>query len=103
MNAKESFPLSILSFIRHNRLASAGLALIGVALLLPIWIVHFPPLLDFPNHLASSFVLARLHNPSFEFGQWYSANWGLRPYIATDFLMGALGRVMPQLIAGKSC
>jgi hypothetical protein len=101
MSAKGSSPFSILSFIRHNRLASAGLALIGVALLLPIWIVRFPPLLDFPNHLASSFVLARLHNPSFEFGQWYSANWGLRPYIATDFLMGALGRVMPQLIAGK--
>jgi hypothetical protein len=101
MSAQESSPTSILSLIQRNRIAAAGLALIAAALLLPIWIVRFPPLLDYPNHLASSFVLARLHNSSYDFGQYYTASWGLKPYIATDFLMGALGRVMPQLIAGK--
>jgi hypothetical protein len=101
MSAKESSPPSILNLIQRNRFAAAGLVLIAAALLLPIWIVRFPPLLDYPNHLASSFVLARLHNSSYDFGQYYSASWGLKPYIATDFLMGSLGRVMPQLIAGK--
>ncbi|HLW97408.1 MAG TPA: hypothetical protein VKR82_02090 [Candidatus Acidoferrales bacterium] len=101
MSAQESSPTSILSLIQRNRLAAAGLAVIAATLLLPIWIVRFPPLLDYPNHLASSFVLARLQNSSYDFGQYYSASWGLKPYIATDFLMGALGRVMPQLIAGK--
>src|SRR5579863_833786 len=101
MSAQESSPTSILSLIQRNRLAAASLAVIAATLLLPIWIVRFPPLLDYPNHLASSFVLARLQDSSYDFGQYYSASWGLKPYIATDFLMGALGRVMPQLIAGK--
>lgn len=101
MNAMDSSSFSIFNIIRGNRLASVGLALIGLGLLLPIWIVRFPPLLDYPNHLASSFVLARLHNPSFNFGDYYGASWGLKPYIATDFLMDVLGRVMPQIVAGK--
>jgi hypothetical protein len=43
------------------------LALIAVALLFPVWLVRYPPLLDYPNHLARSFVLAHLHDPAFHF------------------------------------
>ncbi|HEV3218371.1 MAG TPA: hypothetical protein VGZ48_01270 [Candidatus Acidoferrales bacterium] len=88
-------------FLRDKFIAAAVLILLAAAVLLPIWVAHYPTLLDFPNHLASSFVLARLHNPSYTFSQYYSGDWGLRPYIATDFAMMELGRILPPLVAGK--
>jgi len=91
---------SVRSLVR-NRLIALLLLVCAVALLLPIWSVRFPPLLDYPNHLASSFVLAHLHNPAYNFARAYAGEWGLKPYIATDFLMGALGRILPPLAAGK--
>ena len=78
-----------------------GLAIFTFVILAPIWSVHYPAILDFPNHVASSFVLARLHDPAYIFGQYYAANWGLKPYITTDFVMMELGRVVPPLVAGK--
>jgi hypothetical protein len=86
---------------RRKWLKAILFVLLAAAILLPIWIVHYPPILDFPNHLASSFVLAHLHDPNYEFGHEYSAHWGLKPYITTDFVMGRLGRIVPPLVAGK--
>ncbi|MGH8281095.1 MAG: hypothetical protein ACRERZ_02770, partial [Gammaproteobacteria bacterium] len=77
------------------------LLLVAAALLLPVWSVRFPPLLDYPNHLASSFVLGHLHDPAYSFNRLYGAHWGLYPYIATDFLMKILGAVFSMPTAGK--
>ncbi len=101
MNENPSLPSSLPRFLRNKRIAVVLFALLAAAILLPIWIVHFPPILDFPNHLASSFVLARLHDPSYTFGQYYAAAWGTNPYITTDFAMMELGRILPPLAAGK--
>jgi hypothetical protein len=101
MNETKSSDPGLLETIRNHRLASVFLFLFAVALLLPIWCVRFPPLLDYPNHLASSFVLAHLHSPNYDFAKYYSAEWGLKPYITTDFLMGQLGRIFPPAVAGK--
>jgi hypothetical protein len=75
--------------------------LLAAIVVLPIWIVHYPPLLDFPTHVASTFVLAQLHNPRYDFACYYAADWAPTPYITTDVLMVAFSRVMPPLIAGK--
>lgn len=72
-----------------------------VALLAPIWIVRYPPLVDYPNHLASSFVLAHLQDPAFRFSEWYHADWALTPYVATDAVLVLLQRVMPIESAGR--
>jgi hypothetical protein len=101
MNEIESSKPGLMEIIRRNALASVVILLSALGLLLPIWSVRFPPLLDYPNHLASSFVLAHLHSASYNFAHYYSGQWGLKPYITTDFLMGALGRVVPPLVAGK--
>jgi hypothetical protein len=101
MNEIKSSHTGLIEIIRHNRLAIAILLLSALGLLLPIWSVRYPPLLDYPNHLASSFVLAHLHSPQYDFSRYYSGEWGLKPYITTDFLMGALGRIVPPLAAGK--
>src|SRR5438552_590925 len=58
------------------------MALIGAALLLPVWLVRYPPLLDYPNHLARSFVLAHLNDPAFHFRGFYPAEWVPIPTLA---------------------
>jgi hypothetical protein len=80
---------------------AGGLVIVAAALLLPIWSVRFPALLDYPNHLASSFVLGHLHDAAHNFSQFYASAWGLNPYITVDFVLSSLGRVIPEMVAGK--
>jgi hypothetical protein len=101
MSEKTPPPSNALPLFQDKRIVTAIFIILAGAILLPIWIVHYPSILDFPNHVASSFVLGRLHDPSYTFGQYYTGKWGLKPYIATDFAMMELGRIMPPLIAGK--
>jgi hypothetical protein len=70
-------------------------------LLAPIWLVAFPPLLDYPNHLARSFVLAHLNRPGFSFNEFYRSDWGLYPYLGMDALLAVLGRLLPIETAGR--
>jgi hypothetical protein len=53
--------------------------ILAAILLVPIWSVAFPPLLDYPNHLARSFVLAHLADPAYTFSRFYRADWGAYP------------------------
>jgi len=86
----------------NRRLANAALlfALAG-ALLGPIWSVRFPPLVDYPNHLASAFVLAHLHDAAFHFGQFYNAGWNTYPYLAMDAILWCLQRCVSIDLAGR--
>ena len=85
----------------HRKIVLVFLVIVAAMVVLPIWNVHYPPLLDFPTHVASAFVLANLHNPNYEFAHYYSAEWAPTPYVSTNVLMVAFSRVMPTLIAGK--
>ncbi len=70
-------------------------------LLLPIWLVAFPPLLDYPNHLARAFVLAHLNDAHFSFAQFYRADWGAYPYLGMDASLAVLGPMFPIETAGR--
>jgi len=74
---------------------------LAILLLLPIWSVAFPPLLDYPNHLARAFVLLHLHDAHYSFSQWYRADWGLYPYLGMDASLAVLGRIFPIETAGR--
>jgi hypothetical protein len=78
-----------------------GALIFAAMLVAPIWSVTFPPLLDYPNHLARSFVLAHLHDPAFTFSQFYRADWGAYPYLGMDASMAVLGRLFPVETAGR--
>ncbi len=67
-----------------NILRPVMILILAAALLTPIWMVEFPPLLDYPNHLARSFVLAHLNDPAFTFSKFYRADWGTYPYLGMD-------------------
>lgn len=86
---------------KRKLIALVFLLILATIVALPIWNVHYPPLLDFPTHVASAFVLANLHNSNYEFAHYYSAEWAPTPYVSTDVLMVAFSRVMPTLAAGK--
>jgi hypothetical protein len=81
--------------------ALAGGVILAGMLLAPIWIVEFPPLLDYPNHLARSFVLAHLNDPAFTFREFYRSDWGLYPYLGMDAVLAILGQFLPIETAGR--
>ncbi len=60
-----------------------------------------PPLLDYANHLARTFVLSHLHDPAFRFSTYYQADWKPYPYILWDALLVAMQQVLPVEVAGK--
>jgi hypothetical protein len=78
-----------------------GVLILAAMLLPPIWTAAFPPLLDYPNHLARAFVLAHLSDPHFSFAQFYRADWGAYPYLGMDASLAVLGRMFPIETAGR--
>jgi hypothetical protein len=84
-----------------NILRLVAVLILAAALLVPIWSAAFPPLLDYPNHLARSFVLAHLNDPAFAFSRFYRADWGAYPYLGMDASLAFLGRLFPIETAGR--
>jgi hypothetical protein len=78
-----------------------GVCILAAMLVLPIWIVAFPPLLDYPNHLARAFVLLHLGDPHSPFHGFYRADWGAYPYLGMDASLAVLGRLFPIETAGR--
>jgi hypothetical protein len=98
----DEVPADIVPAERRNHLVFAAVAvIIAAGLLLPIWRVAFPPLLDYPNHLARAFVLRHLHDPAYNFSSWYASDWGLYPYLGMDASMFVLDRLFPIETAGR--
>src|SRR6185312_4730468 len=88
-------------FLRQTIPRFAATLILCAMLLAPIWMVAFPPLLDYPHHLARSFVLLHLHDPAFHFSSFFQADWGLYPYLGMDGALAVLGRIFPIETAGR--
>ncbi len=84
-------------------LAIVSVALVAAAALLivPLWIVRFPPLLDYPNHLARVFILTHINNPIYQFSQYYTATFGFYPYLTMDVLLLGLQKLMSLYTGGR--
>ena len=89
------------SGIARKSLCWAGVLILAAMLLAPVWIVAFPPLLDYPNHLARAFVLTHLKDSHFTFQQFYRADWGAYPYLGMDASLAVLARLFPIETAGR--
>src|SRR5437763_16598005 len=79
-------------------IAAAAFALL---LLLPIFLISEPPLLDYPNHVASAYVIAHLHDPGLTFSKYFQAHWGPYPYVVMDLVLVGLQKLMPVEAAGR--
>jgi hypothetical protein len=86
---------------KRNALWIALFTLLATTLALPFLIVDEPPLLDYANHLARTFVLNHLHDSAFHFSEYYRADWKPYPYILWDLLLVAFEQVLPVETAGK--
>jgi len=85
-----------------SRIREAGLlASIGILLVLPVWIVRYPSLVDFPNHLARYYILAHLQDPNLHLSQFYASRWQASPYVAVDVLAVLLQKMLPIDIVGR--
>src|SRR5579872_7188894 len=94
--------ISPLKYISANKLFRLCAVLILAAMLLaPIWTVAFPPLLDYPNHLARAFVLAHLNDSHFSFREFYRSDWGAYPYLGMDASLAVLSRLFPIETVGR--
>src|SRR5580704_14291889 len=99
MDAAEATPSHSVSAQTIVRLT--GLLVLAAMLLAPIWTVAFPPLLDYPNHLARAFVLAHLNDSHFSFREFYRSDWGAYPYLGMDASLSVLARLFPIETAGR--
>jgi len=94
---------------KGSRLWSRGLSraqwlpisiLLCALVLLPLFLVTVPPLVDYPNHLARCSILAQLpHSPLLS--SIYEPRNVVLPNLAMDAIVVPLCHVMPALLAGK--
>jgi len=70
------------------------------ALIVPLWIVEVPPLVDLPNHLARVFVLAHYDETAF-FQQNFQVNYEPVPNLAIDLIVAPLMTVFDIWTANR--
>lgn len=87
---------------KRNVLWIGLFAVLVLSLAIPHLMVNEAPLLDYPNHLARTFILNHLHDPNFQFSKYYRADWKPYPYILWDILLITFQQVLPIELAGKS-
>lgn len=77
-----------------------ALTLVLFAILAPIWVVKYPGMVDYPNHLARCYILAHYHdNPVWQ--QRYFVVHQPIPNLAMDLIVVPLLRVFPLILCGK--
>ena len=75
--------------------------LLTLALLIPVWSVRYPPLQDYPNHLARAYISLHLNDPGSPFARYYTLDLAPVPNALSDLALLALGSALPMETAGK--
>jgi hypothetical protein len=86
-----------------NRSLALPLISLGLFLMLlaPLFLVSVPPLLDYPNHLARSFITMRIDEDP-DLARIYQIHWRPVPNLGSDILIYVLVQVMSLTAAGKT-
>jgi len=77
-----------------------AICLTGFAII-PIWLVEYPPLQDYPYHLVRSHVLAHYHDPAFDYDETFVVSAYPAPYVLADWLVAGVGQFLSVPLAGK--
>lgn len=89
-------------FERHEEQIVAGMAMVLIIIaVIPIWLVHFPPLQDCPLHLLRENILAHYSDPALGYRDEFVISLFPMPYILTDYIVSGLARLVPITIAVK--
>jgi hypothetical protein len=75
--------------------------LLSAAALAPVWTNAFPPLQDYPYHLAQVAVLLAGDGPASPYAAHFTTDLTPRPYVGFYLFATALARAMPIELAGR--
>ena len=87
------------SSIESRHVLALSLILLGIALI-PLALVHIPPLVDYPNHMARMQILADAGRSAY-LKQYYEIHWDILPNLAMDVLVPPLSKLVGIQAAGK--
>jgi len=79
----------------------AALILFLAVSLFPLWTSRFPPMQDYPQHLAATAILAGLHDPAFDYGRNLEGRLRIGPYSLFYLTTLALKPVVGIEASGK--
>jgi hypothetical protein len=83
-----------------KRLRAALYVAFGILTLSPLFWVRVPALVDYPNHLARMWILAR-HGSIPALDANYLVHWRILPDLAMDLIVPPLSQIMPIETAGR--
>jgi hypothetical protein len=68
---------------------------------LPIWLVRYPSMVDYPNHLASAYLISNLEGSAANLKDQYQFDWQPYPNLAMGMVVHALSPFVSPYTAGK--
>ncbi|MBA4367688.1 MAG: hypothetical protein C0403_08625 [Desulfobacterium sp.] len=77
-----------------------GFGVLLLISLIPLGMVRFPPMVDYPNHLARMYLLANLDQSDI-LSEFYRIKWTVLPNLAMDVIVPPLIKIFPLEIAGR--
>ena len=66
-----------------------------------LWQAKYLSFQDHPSHLLRNFILLNLHNPQYDFGEHFIANWTVIPNLSADLITMFFGLFFPIATAAK--
>ncbi len=85
----------------RNRKLTFLLIVLLIIFSIPIWMVEFLPLSDYPSHLLSIDIIREYHNPAFNYQDNFVIDWKPIPNLAADVFILLLSHLVPIQTAGK--
>ena len=81
-------------------LFTISVAILTALCLIPVWLISFPAMQDYPQHLFLSHVVNTFNDPSFNW-QHYQVDFTFGPYALFYIVMKVLSLAFSPLVAGK--
>jgi hypothetical protein len=78
----------------------SGFGILLLISLIPLALVRFPPLVDYPNHLARMHLLINLDSSN-SLSEFYRVEWAVLPNLAMDLIVPPLTKIFPLEVAGR--
>lgn len=103
-SASSASPRSSISrLLQSRRQTLAAVALLAAIFvnLTPIWLVQYPPLQDYANHLARVYLIGNLSESAAPLQPYYSFHWLPYPNLFIDVVGPVLNLVFPIYVTGK--
>jgi hypothetical protein len=89
--------------LKHDvpvRQAVVVLAVLFLLACVPVWVVPYPPMVDYPMHVARAYLLS-LPQDGQGITEYYQGKWAPIPNLGMDLIVSLMCRFLPALVAGK--